>query len=230
MPTIALASPKGGVGKSTTALLLACELAVNGATVTIIDADPNQPISNWAQLPGRPDNLTVLSNAKEETLLAAIDEAATQTQFVIVDLEGVASLMVAQAMSRADLVIIPSKGSALDAREAVKAIKFLKRQEAGYRRAIPYALLFTQTNPVVRPLTLKDIENDMFNQGVPMFGSPLHDRAPFRRIFDYGGTIHDLKATESGGLLGAKANVREFMTEVIAKLDAVTQPAKAEVA
>ena len=180
MPTIALASPKGGVGKSTTALLLACELAVNGATVTIIDADPNQPISNWAQLPGRPDNLTVFSNAKEETLLAAIDEAATQTQFVIVDLEGVASLMVAQAMSRADLVIIPSKGSALDAREAVKAIKFLKRQEAGYRRAIPYALLFTQTNPVVRPLTLKDIENDMFNQGVPMFGSPLHDRAPFR--------------------------------------------------
>ena len=44
MPTIALASPKGGAGKSTSAALLGSDLAERGATVTIIDADP---IIHW---------------------------------------------------------------------------------------------------------------------------------------------------------------------------------------
>jgi chromosome partitioning protein len=50
MPTIVFASPKGGVGKSTAAVLLASELAAHGGTVTMIDADPNKPLSQWASL------------------------------------------------------------------------------------------------------------------------------------------------------------------------------------
>ena len=50
MPTIVFASPKGGVGKSTAAVLLATELASHGGTVTMIDADPNKPLSQWASL------------------------------------------------------------------------------------------------------------------------------------------------------------------------------------
>jgi cellulose biosynthesis protein BcsQ len=48
VPTIVFASPKGGAGKSTAALLLATELALKGAGVTILDADPNKPMSQWA--------------------------------------------------------------------------------------------------------------------------------------------------------------------------------------
>jgi len=58
MPTIVFASPKGGVGKSTAAVLLATELAGFGAGVTMIDADPNKPLSMWARRPGKPNNLT----------------------------------------------------------------------------------------------------------------------------------------------------------------------------
>jgi chromosome partitioning protein len=137
MPTIAFASSKGGAGKSTSALLLASELAGRGGSVTLIDADPNQPISQWSKLPGLPSKLIVLA-VTEDTLLDAVDAAALKTQFVIVDLEGTANLMVAQAMSRADLVIIPTKGSKLDAVEAIKVIKFLKQQERAYKKAIPY--------------------------------------------------------------------------------------------
>ncbi|MEM7239744.1 MAG: AAA family ATPase, partial [Pseudomonadota bacterium] len=36
MPVISFANPKGGAGKTTTALLLATELAAEGATVTIV--------------------------------------------------------------------------------------------------------------------------------------------------------------------------------------------------
>ena len=44
MPVITMLSPKGGVGKTTTALVLATELAAEGAQVIIIDADPNFPL------------------------------------------------------------------------------------------------------------------------------------------------------------------------------------------
>lgn len=40
MPVIVMASPKGGVGKSTCAVLLASEFARMGAEVTVLDCDP----------------------------------------------------------------------------------------------------------------------------------------------------------------------------------------------
>ena len=146
MPTIALASPKGGAGKSTAAALLGTDLAERGTTVTLIDADPNHPLTRWAKRGGIPKSLTVLESNSEEELMDAIEAAAKKTAFVIIDLEGTASSTVGVAMSRADMVIIPTKGSDLDAAEAVKAIKFIRFQEKIYRRTIPFAVLFTQNS------------------------------------------------------------------------------------
>ncbi len=218
MPTIAFASSKGGAGKSTSAVLLATELAGRGASVTIIDADPNQPVSRWSRKPGRPDKLTVISSVTEETLIDDIDAAARQTAFVIVDLEGTASLMVAQAMSRADLVVIPTKGSELDAIEAIKVIKFIGRQEKAYNKAIPFAVLFTQTNPVVRPRTLKSLEQDMLQQRIPVFDTALHERDAFRAIFSFGGTLSNLDPNAVGGVPAALNNARQFTAEAVAIL------------
>ena len=218
MPTIAFASSKGGAGKSTAAVLLATELSGRDASVAIIDADPNQPVSRWSRKPGRPDKLAVISSVTEETLIDAIDAAARKTAFVIVDLEGTASLMVAQAMSRADLVVIPTKGSELDAIEAIKVIKFIGRQEKAYNKAIPFAVLFTQTNPAVRPRTLKSLEQDMVQQGIPLFGTALHERDAFRAIFSFGGTLSGLDPNAVGGVPAALNNARQFTAEVVAML------------
>jgi len=46
MPCIAMCSPKGGAGKSTATVILATTLAAKGTTITIIDADPNRPVSS----------------------------------------------------------------------------------------------------------------------------------------------------------------------------------------
>ena len=230
MPTISFASSKGGVGKSTSAVLLATELVGHGTTATIIDADPNQPVTRWSRKPGRPENLSVVSGVTEETLIDVIDIAARKAAFVIVDLEGSASLMVAQAMSRADLVIIPTKGSELDAIEAIKVIKFIGRQERAYNKAIPFAVLFTQTNPAIRPRTLRSLEEDMRKQGIPMFGTPLHERDAYRTIFSFGGTLSGLNNNLVRNVPAAIKNAREFMTEAISMLtqqpSATTQSAE----
>lgn len=218
MPVITLASPKGGCGKSTAAVILATELAQRGTTVTIIDADPNKPISRWSKKPGKPDTLAVLSEVTEDNLIDVVEGASRKTAFVIVDLEGTASLMVAQAMSRADLVIIPTKGSALDAMEAIKAIKFIKLQERGYKRKIPFVLLFTQTNPAVRPRTLKSIEAEMREQSIPTLRTPIHERDAYRALFSFGGTLGELDGNLVRNIPAAMKNARDFVAEVIAKL------------
>ena len=151
MPTIAIASSKGGSGKSTTAALLAMTLAEHGATVTVIDADPNRPIAKWAQHAGKPDSLTVLSEVTESTIIDTIEESGRRAQFVIIDLEGSASLMVCLAISRADLVIIPTQGSPLGATETARTVRLVKIQEKSLRFKIPAAILFTRTSAAMRP-------------------------------------------------------------------------------
>src|SRR5690349_23988537 len=99
MPTIVIASSKGGSGKSTSAILLATALAEHGATVTVIDADINRPLSSWAKHAKLPDTLTVVSDVKETTIIDTIEGAAAESQFVVVDLEGTASLMVGDRKS-----------------------------------------------------------------------------------------------------------------------------------
>ena len=221
MPTIVMASSKGGCGKSTSAVILATELASRGSPVTLIDVDPNQPITKWSLTPGKPEKMTIVSDANESTLLDAIEAAEQITPFVVVDLEGTANLTVAQAISRADLVIVPMKGSHLDAAEAVKAIRFIKLQERAYRKGIPFALLYTQTNPAIRSRTLLSIEADFVGQGVPVFRTPLHERDAYRALFAFGGTIAALDPKKVGGLPAAMENARQFVAEVVAKLSAL---------
>jgi chromosome partitioning protein len=227
MPTIVFASPKGGVGKSTAAVLLASELAGHGGTVTMIDADPNKPLSQWASLPGKPDRLTVIDTATEDTIIDEIESAALKAMFVIVDLEGTASMIAGYAMSRADLIIIPSQGSHLDATEAVKAIKLVRSQEKAFQRKIPFAILFTRTNAAIRPRTLQSIEAEFAQNKVPMFGAQIHERDAYKAIFAFGGTLAELDPAQVPNLPAAKLNAKSFAGEVIEILKANSASQKA---
>jgi chromosome partitioning protein len=219
MPTIVFASPKGGAGKSTSAVILATELAGKGAGVTIIDADPNKPVSRWAKRPGKPDSLNVVADVTEESIIDQIDHSARQSAFVIVDLEGTASMMVGYAMSRADLVIIPTQGSQLDAAEAVKAIKLVRNMEkARDGKHIPAAILFTRTSAAIRPRTLQAIETEFVNSGVRVLETQMNERDAFRAIFSFGGTLQALDRSKVSNIDAAITDARAFAAEVLAML------------
>jgi len=218
MPTIVFASPKGGAGKSTSAVVLATELAQRGAAVTVIDADPNHPVSQWAKRPGCPQTLTVIGAISEETIIDTIEEASAKTAFVVVDLEGTASMMVAYAISRADLVVIPVQGSQLDAAEAAKAIRLIRQQEKAFAREIPYAVLFTRTSTAIKPRTFQHIRGEFSDHGVPAFQTQMHERDAFRAIFSFGGTLESLDPAQVSNVTAAVGNARAFAAEVITKL------------
>ena len=129
-------SPKGGAGKTTSAFLLSTALA-KLYHLTVIDADPNRPIATWAQGGNAPERLTIVSDANEDTI-ERIEDAAAETPFVIVDLEGTASK------------IALYQGSQLDANEASRAIRVVLQSEKMTRKALPYAVLLTRTSPSIR--------------------------------------------------------------------------------
>ena len=220
MPTIVFASPKGGAGKSTSAVVLACELARSGANVVIIDADPNRPVSKWARLDGRPANLSVIAEVTETTVIDEIEAWAAQVPFVVVDLEGTASMTVAYAISRADLVIIPVQGSQLDAAEAAKAIKLIRQQEKAFARNIPHTVLFTRTSTVIRPRLLGHIRDELRAANVPIMTAQMHEREAFRAVFSFGGTIDTLLPSQVSNLAAAAVNARAFTAEIVSILRA----------
>lgn len=223
MPVIVFASPKGGAGKSTSAVILATELALKGAAVTILDADPNKPVSQWAKRAGCPEKLSVIADISEKTIIDEIESAAQKTPFVIVDLEGTASMMVAYAISRADIVIVPTQGSQLDAAEATKAIKLIKQQERAFNKTIPYAILFTRTSSAIRPRTLTHIQKEFLKYGIRAFETQIHEREAYRALFSFGGTLSSLKPEDVSNLNAAIVNARAFAGEVIAMLKGVGQ-------
>src|ERR1700733_12760995 len=175
MPTIVFVSPKGGAGKTTSALILAEQLA-RKTDVTVIDADPNHPIKTWAAGQKSPNRLRVTTDADEENMIERIEEAASQSTFVIVDLEGTAAKIVLLAISQADLVIIPTQGSQLDANEASRAIRVVLQSQKMTKTVTPYAVLLTRTNPSIRTRTQSHIQKGLISAGIPVLHTELNER------------------------------------------------------
>lgn len=215
MPTIVFANPKGGAGKSTSAVILATQIARAGGSVTILDADRNKPIVYWSKLKTIPPRITIEQATSENTILDEIDAAARKTAFVLVDLEGTASMMVGLAISQADLVIVPVQGSMLDAKQGVNAVGLIKQQARATRRDIPYRVLWTRTNPAIKAREFRAIERELADNSIPCLKTQLHERAAFKSLFSYGGVLEDLNPSEVSNLEQAIRNAREYAAEVI---------------
>lgn len=232
MPTIVFVSPKGGAGKTTSALVLASQLS-RAASVTVIDADPNHPIATWAKGANVPAGLSVISDADEENIMEKIEEAAAKSAFVIVDLEGTASKIVVMAVSQADFVIVPTQGSQLDAEQAGRAFRVIQQQEKIVRRtlptySLPYSVLLTRTNPAIRTRTLTHITKGLLEAGIPVFETELHEREAFKAMFSFQQPLEHLNPSDVANLPKAIENAEAFASEVISVLRKGQQHAHTE--
>jgi chromosome partitioning protein len=213
MQVIVFASSKGGVGKTTSALSLACVLTHHGASTTLIDADPNAPLALWAKrFPGSvPAKLTVKTAFRTD--VAEIIDSASDP-YVIVDLEGSRNEEVSVAIGRADLVLIPMKGNQLDADEAVNVIKVIRKQETIFRRPIQFRVFLSQTSPVIMDRGMRDICLQMRDNSIPMLSTSIVERSAFKAPFRLGGTIYELTEKEANNPEAAIHNAEMFAQEV----------------
>lgn len=216
LPVISFASPKGGAGKTTSALVLATTLAQK-VSVEIIDADPAARAHAWSQRGSLPAKLQLTRSGGEKTIQDEIELASQRSAFVIIDLEGAATRLNAFAMGESDLVIVPLGDEQQDADAAVEALKQIRQEARFARREIPAALLFARTKAAVKARNARSLNAEM-RAAVDAFKTELNDRTAYSSLHSYGGSLYELDRSIVGGVDKAIENAEAFATEVVAKL------------
>lgn len=215
MAIVVVANAKGGSGKSTAALILACELS-DWTRVTLIDADPNQPITTWAGMGRVPKNMTVVTNTEARDILEQIDAAASATPFVVVDLEGIASSRITYAASRADLVIVPMQESKPDGDMSAKVIAEIATLSSTFRRPIPFVVLLTRTKVVAKSRTARLVGGEIrAHPQLRVLQTEINERDAFAALWTHGCAVRDLNGLEVNNVAAAINNAHAYTAEVI---------------
>jgi chromosome partitioning protein len=199
MPVIAVSSPKGGVGKTTTSLVLATELAHRGIPVTIIDTDANQSVLRWSRLAPVPAGITVITDVNEKTIVSTIREVDREDGIVIVDLEGIASRLNSRAMAVADLVLIVTKAAAIDADMAHRAVEMIHEEEEVLDREVPHCVVFTQTAAAVLTREARFVIDTVRSTDIDVVMPFLSNRSHYSLLHNDGGGLRDLNPHPSLG-------------------------------
>ncbi len=219
---VSILSPKGGCGKSTTALTLATVFANNpDLSVAIVDADPRQSIARvWygkRQEEKLPEpTFTVISDSSDDSILDTLEEAGAAHDLIFVDLEGVAGLMASYAASASDLCIIPMRPSALDGDAAGSALKMIRDAGRAARREVPARILITQTDAAIVTTSHKELLAELDEAGVARLQTELLRRAPFERVMAEGKTLFELAASKSvAGAISNTARLGQEMADIL---------------
>jgi chromosome partitioning protein len=126
--------------------------------------------------------------------------------------------MVTNAIMMSDLVIIPLQGSAMDAKGGAKILKAIRNAEKVTNRQIAYAVVLTRTGAAITSRALRNVADQLHKSGVDVLTTPIVERAAYRDMFDFGGTLEGLNPSQVSNIDKAITNAREFTGEVLAKL------------
>lgn len=109
---IAVVNTKGGVGKTTTSVMLSAAGAERGYSVCLLDADPQGSASMWAEIAASSDS--PLPFIVEPAGVSSLKKMSEGFDLVVIDTPPGDADLVQVAIEQADLVIIPSMASAMD--------------------------------------------------------------------------------------------------------------------
>lgn len=217
MPVIVMDSNKGGVGKTTTAILIGTTLASQNVPVVMLDADKtNHSLTRWKDAGAVPDNIEIISDVGESNVVRLIRQHDKDGTIVIVDLEAVASLLISRAISQADLVLIPIGDSSIDALVAGDALRHIKEEEEVLNRPIAHAAVLTSTNAPFQTYEEKRVRRALEKAQIEILEPSLNRRATFKALFFYGGNLYTMK--QKGGLPEAIENAEAFAKSVFTRL------------
>lgn len=223
MPIITFANTKGGAGKTTAVLLLATELVRRGHRISIIDTDPQRWISRWFETAKVGRDLTVATYVSLAALPRIAAEHKSRHDYVIVDLPGAQSPLLATALGLSDHVIIPIQGSAMDAQGGAQVLDVLSYLDRRAEIRIPHSVLLSRVNSLVTTRALQAVKLLLAERSVHMLKTPIVERAAFRDMFEYRTFLHQMNPERVSNLDKAIRNAEQYADEVQALLPLVSQ-------
>jgi len=183
---IAVGNLKGGTGKSTIAVNLACALAASGHASVVIDADPQFTATQWMRrrvLPAKLFETAALRDLEQAPAwMDQIQEIGAERDFVVIDLPAVLGATLGAALLVADLVLIPAAASGLDLSATTRTLHRIAKAEDE-----------RQGTPIPSLVVPNRVESGWFRDGglrrmrirVPVAMAPPIRRSPlFAEAFD----------------------------------------------
>ena len=208
---IALASSKGGSGKSTTALALASAFCADGARVGIVDADRSGRLLRWSEHGGKAS--ADVRSATEKTIRVTVEQLQATCDVVLVDVEGTANVGLALAVGLADIVLVPANPSAPDVEDGLATINLIKDIEATSRRAIPHGFVWTRV-PNIKSREILALHAEVHKAQVEVIGF-LSERTAYKSLFSYSTDLNRLPEADVPGVGKAKTEAQQLATLVV---------------
>ena len=170
--TIAFLNTKGGVGKTTSALMCAFVLAGRGLDVEVRDLDPQGSASEWLERAREAGDEVPFSFVPANARTVGRDGGG---RWVVIDTPPAQSASIEAAVEAADFVVIPSEPAGLDLDRVWHTVRVM-----GDR---PHAVLLTKTQVGTRLLT--EALQVLSEQGVAMFETVIPLRQGIKRAFGH---------------------------------------------
>ncbi|MFC3551915.1 AAA family ATPase [Lysobacter cavernae] len=146
MKTVLVASSKGGVGKTTIATHLAAQSALDGLRTALVDADPQESSTRWAQRRAGLDSAVLpLDGTRRKAWRKQLPD---DTQRLVIDAPAGAMADELDAfLEVADTVVVPVQPSTLDIEATVPFLDSLARHPRVRRGALRVGLVGNKLKP-----------------------------------------------------------------------------------
>jgi chromosome partitioning protein len=175
---IALLNQKGGVGKTTLATHIAGELAMQGSSVILLDADPQGSALDWTQRRsqnGLPRLFGAVGLARE-TLHQEAPELARRCDHIVMDGPPRIAALARSALLAADLVLIPVQPSPYDVWASAEMVSLIREAQV-FRPALRAAFVINRR--VSTTVIGREARNALTDQPLPSLLSEVRQRIVF---------------------------------------------------
>lgn len=130
---VALANAKGGVGKTSITVNIACHAVAHGNDAVIVDLDASMAATKWGERRGigvPPETIDAETSTIDETIAALRKHAPAG--WIFMDLPGRVGAVIGAALRLADVVLIPTRPHPVDLEGTREIISLMRRQNKNF--------------------------------------------------------------------------------------------------